>query len=235
MRGIVNCMKHGSEIFVSEVTSFMNQILLEAPEQLETERLMLRAPRFGDGAMVNSAIRESLAFLGKWMGWADHIPEIEETEANVRRHRVNFLLREAFTFYMLDKASQDFIGTCSLVRIDWHVRRLEIGYWIGQSASGNGYMTEAVNEVTRFAFTYLQANRVEIRCDTRNTASRGVAERCGYHLEGIFVNNFIDPYGSLRDDCIYAKVRLQDGTCGHPSQISSMDSSCMSGERREDV
>lgn len=106
----------------------MNQILLDIPEQFETERLILRAPQFSDGARVNAAIRESLEFLREWMWWADHVPEIEETEGNVRRHRANFLLREAFTFYMLDKVSQDFIGTCSLVRIDWHVRRFEIGY-----------------------------------------------------------------------------------------------------------
>lgn len=200
----------------------MNQILLDIPEQFETERLILRAPRFGDGARVNAAIRESLEFLREWMRWADHVPEIEETEGNVRGNRANFLLRGAFTFYMLDKVSQDFIGTCSLVRIDWHVRRLEIGYWIKQSASGIGYMTEAVNGVTEFAFNHLHANRIEIRCDTKNTASRGVAERCGYHLEAVFVNNFIDPSGNLRDDCIYAKVRLQDGTFGHPSAVSQL-------------
>lgn len=200
----------------------MDQILLDIPEQFETERLMLRAPMFGDGAMVNAAIRESIEFLSEWMPWADHVPEIEETEANVRKHRANFLLREAFAFYVLDKASEDFLGTCSLARIDWHVRRLEIGYWIKESASRNGYMTEAVNGLTMFAFNHLQANRIEIRCDTRNTASRGVAERCGYHLEAIFVNNFIEPSGTLRDDCIYVKVRLQDGTFGYPSAFSQI-------------
>lgn len=197
----------------------MNQILLEVPEQFETERLILRAPQFGDGSMVNAAIRESIQFLSEWMWWADHVPEIKETESNARKHRANFLLRDAFTFYILDKGSDDFIGTCSIVRIDWHVRRLEIGYWIKQSASGMGYMTEAVHGVTNFAFDHLQANRIEIRCDTRNIASRGVAERCGYHLEAILVHYFIDPSGNLRDDCIYAKVRLQDGTFGHPSAL----------------
>lgn len=37
----------------------MNPILLDIPEQFETERLLLRVPQIGDGAMVNEAIRDS--------------------------------------------------------------------------------------------------------------------------------------------------------------------------------
>ncbi|MCF6410018.1 GNAT family N-acetyltransferase [Pseudalkalibacillus salsuginis] len=200
----------------------MNPILLDIPEQFETERLLLRAPQNGDGAMVNEAIRESYEFLHEWMKWADHIPETEETEANARKHRANFLLRDTFTFYILDKLSGAFIGTCSLVRVDWQVRQFEIGYWIRQSASRQGFMSEAVDGVTQFAFKNLQANRIEIRCDTRNSASCRVAERCGYHLEAILINNFIDPAGDLRDDCLYAKVRLKNGSFGYPTLISKM-------------
>lgn len=198
----------------------MNPILLDIPEQFETKRLLLRAPQFGDGAIVNEAIRESYESLHKWMKWADYIPEIEETEANARKHRANFLLRDSFTFYILDKLSGAFIGSCSLVRGDWQVRRFEIGYWIRQSASGQGYMSEAVDGLTQFAFCNLKANRIEIRCDTRNIASRRVAEHCGYHLEAIFINNFIDPSGELRDDSIYTKVRLKDGSFGYPVSLS---------------
>jgi ribosomal-protein-serine acetyltransferase len=197
----------------------MNPILLDIPEQFETERLLLRVPQVGDGAMVNEAIRESYEFLTEWI-WSDHIPETEENEASARKHRANFFLRDTFTFYILDKVSGMFIGSCSLVRIDWQVRRFEISYWIRQSASRHGYMSEAVDGVTQFAFKNLQANRIEIRCDTRNSASRRVAERCGYHLEAILINNFIDQAGDLGDDCIYTKVRLKNGSFGYTTLTS---------------
>lgn len=83
----------------------MNQILLDVPEQFETNRLLLRAPQNGDGVMINEAIRDSYEYLHKWLKWADHIPEVEETEANARKHRANFLLRDSFTFYIFDKLS----------------------------------------------------------------------------------------------------------------------------------
>ena len=117
------------------------------------------------------------------MNWLDHIPEIEETEANVRKSRANFLLRESFIFFILDKETGAYIGTCSLIRIDWNVRKFEVGYWLRNSASGNGYMTEAVNGLTEYIFDYFAANRVEILCDTLNIASRKVAERCRFILK----------------------------------------------------
>lgn len=194
----------------------MNPILLDIPEQFETERLLLRAPENGDGALVNAAIKETYALLHQWLKWADHLPETQETEMEVRAQRANFLLREKLTFYMIDNRTGAFIGTCSLVRIDWQVGRFEIGYWIRQSAAGKGLMSEAVDGLTAFAFKNLQANRVEIRCDTENSASCKVAEGCGYFLEAILINNFIDPAGHLKDDCLYAKVRLKDGSFGYP-------------------
>jgi ribosomal-protein-serine acetyltransferase len=196
--------------------SLLKPILLEIPEQFETKRLILRAPKIGDGVMVNKAIRESIQSLRQWLKWASNIPEVDETEENVRVNRAKFLLRERFVFYIMDKSSNEFIGTCSFVKVDWPALKFEIGYWIRDSASGHGFITEAVNGLTDFAYMNLSANRIEIHCDSRNLASRKVAERCGYHLEAVLVNNSVDPFQQVRDDCIYAKVRLDGGTLGYP-------------------
>ena len=81
-------------------------------------------------------------------------------------------------------------------------------------------MSEVVEGLTQFAFRNLKANRIEISYDTRNYASCRVAESRGYHLEAIFINDFIDPSGDLRGDYIYAKVRLKDGLFGYPTSFS---------------
>ncbi|SEO90007.1 Protein N-acetyltransferase, RimJ/RimL family [Amphibacillus marinus] len=195
----------------------MNPILLDIPEQFKTERLLLRIPQIDEGTLVNEAVIESFDFLDKWI-WVKQIPSLDETEENIRRQRADFLLRDKLSFHMFDKASGTFIGTCNLVRIDWQVRRFEFFYWIRQSAAGNGYMSEAVSGMTQFAFEELEANRIEIRCDTKNSRSRRVAERCGYHLEATLLNNFIDGQaGDLRDECVYTKIRLKDGSFGYPT------------------
>ena len=62
----------------------MNPILVDFPESFESERLIIRAPQPGDGAEMNAAIRETFDDLKIWMPWAQEIPTIEESEANVR-------------------------------------------------------------------------------------------------------------------------------------------------------
>jgi ribosomal-protein-serine acetyltransferase len=72
----------------------MNPLLLDVPLQLQTERLILRAPlQTGDGAIVNQAIRDSFNELKAWLPFAQELPDVEETEINSRNAHINFLKR----------------------------------------------------------------------------------------------------------------------------------------------
>ena len=50
---------------------------------------------------------------------------------------------------------------------------------------GRGYMTQAVEACTRFAFGPAALHRVEANVLPRNTASLRVLEKCGYRPEGL--------------------------------------------------
>lgn len=181
-------------------------ILLDFPESFDTDRLTIRAPRWGDGVQVNKAIHESTAELSPWLPFAKTLPTLEESETNTRQHRLNFLARTDMILYLTDKQTGEFIGSSGLHRIDWEARKFEIGYWLRTSCTGKGYMTEAVEGLTQFAIHHLQANRIEIRCDDRNLSSAQVAERTGFTLEGILRNNKIDE-DILIHTMVFAKVR----------------------------
>jgi len=60
----------------------------------------------------------------------------------------------------------------------------EIGYWVASSDWGNGYATEAVRTLARFAFEH-GVHRVQIQVDIGNVASARVALRAGFSFEGI--------------------------------------------------
>ncbi|MNO04433.1 ribosomal-protein-L7/L12-serine acetyltransferase [compost metagenome] len=68
-------------------------------------------------------------------------------------------------------------------------------------------MTEAVAAITKFAIEHLEANRIEIRCDSRNQRSAQVAERSGFTLEGIIRNEVCDVDGALCSTMVFSKVR----------------------------
>ena len=61
----------------------------------------------------------------------------------------------------------------------------EIGYWMRSDARGRGVMTRAVLLVARWAFDEGGAARVQLRADVDNVASRRVAEKAGFQLEGV--------------------------------------------------
>ncbi|WP_242246031.1 GNAT family N-acetyltransferase [Bacillus cereus group sp. BfR-BA-01523] len=186
----------------------MNSILLDVPLQIETDRLILRAPlQAGDGNVVHQAIKDSINELKQWLLLFQSIPTVEETEIILRNAHIDFLKRESFRYLIYLKGTNDFIGTASLHGINWKISKCEIGYWINTQFSGNGYMTEAVSELTNLGFQLLKFRRIEIRCESNNTKSRAIPEKLGFELEGILRNEDLSADGKeLTDTCIYAKV-----------------------------
>jgi RimJ/RimL family protein N-acetyltransferase len=182
-------------------------ILLDFTDSFETERLIIRAPKVGDGQAINDAIRESHDHLKPWMPWAQNLQTPAETEEIVRRGMVRWLLREDLWMLLYRKSDGLYVGGSGLHRIDWSVPAFEIGYWVRKSLEGQGFISEAVSGITNFAFDTLGAERVEIRCDTRNQRSANVAQRAGYTLEATFRHDAWANDGTLRNTLVFGMIR----------------------------
>jgi ribosomal-protein-serine acetyltransferase len=184
----------------------MNPILLDFPDSFESERLTIRCPRPGDGAQLRAAAVESQPELREWMPWAKEIGSEEHFESLMREAQANWIKREDLWLLLFLKGTNEFVGGSGLHNIAWDVPKFEIGYWLRTSMTGRGFMTEAVNRITAFAFEALGAERVEIWMNDRNKRSWRVAERCGFHLDGIFRKDSRDLDGNLRDSRMYSKI-----------------------------
>lgn len=181
------------------------------PERFTSERLLARAPRMGDGRLVNASVAEAFAELSQWMPWARHQPSLAESETHVRESAARFRAREEFNFLLLRRSDDAHVGNLGVHSIDWHVPCFELGYWLRTSMTGQGYMTEAVLALTAILFGTLGAERVEIRCDAANRASAAVAERAGYALEARLRHQRRDNAGRLADTLIYTRFPAGDG------------------------
>jgi RimJ/RimL family protein N-acetyltransferase len=186
-------------------------LLIDIPERIDGERTVLMAPRAGLGAEMAVVITQSLSHLRPWMPWAQDAPSAESAELVVRRMQADFHARRDLCFHIYarraDGSPGRLLGGTGLHRIDWTVRKFEIGYWIRPDAAGQGHVSEAVRLLTVLAFGPLDARRVEIRCDTQNTRSRAVAERCGFQLEGVLRSDSLTVDGRPRDTAVYGYVR----------------------------
>lgn len=177
------------------------------PDSFETERLLIRGPRPGDGKELSAAIADSIDELKAWMPWATHVHSVEEAELNVRKAWIDFMMRKDLRLHLYLKESDTLIGCSGMHRIDWSVPKFEIGYWCRTPYTGNGYVREAVQGITHFAFNTLNAKRVEIRCDPFNARSQKIPEALGFELEATLCNDARAMDGQLRDTLVFAKTQ----------------------------
>lgn len=188
-------------------------LLIDLPECIDTERLQLRPPRAGDGALLFDAISESLPDLRRFLAslpWVATEQTLESAETYCRRAQANLLARTDLPFLVFERHSGELVASCGLHRPVWTTPRFEVGYWCRSSRTGHGFVTEAVQALTQLAFGALHAARVELITDAHNTASRRVAERCGFTLEGVLRHERRAADGTLRDTCIYARLAGAD-------------------------
>lgn len=185
-----------------------NPILLNIPESFETERLLIRVPRAGDGPELNAAILETFEDLQPWMPWAKERPSVEKSEENSRRAYSLFLAREDITLRLIHKVSGKILGSSGLHPRDWMLPKFETGYWCRKQFQGQGYITEAVKGILKFGFETVGAKRIEICCDSTNRPSITVAERVGMKREGELRNYSLGMDGTSRNMIVFG---LTDG------------------------
>lgn len=174
---------------------------------IETERLFIRPPKFGDAKPVNLAINQSLTEIGRWMPWASD-PSLETTEDFIRRGVQNWQDPQPKELPMIIelKSTGEIISASGFnEKSNFEVPMFETGYWINTKFAGNGFITEAIIAVARFAFEHFSAVRVQICAQKENTKSINVAKRAGFIEEAILKNFRLDCSSKKPcDEVIYA-------------------------------
>ncbi|SCA63865.1 Putative ribosomal N-acetyltransferase YdaF, partial [Chlamydiales bacterium SCGC AG-110-M15] len=77
------------------------------------------------------------------------------------------------------------IGSVSIREISARDKRASISYWIDQEHEGRGLIYKAVLELMEIAFEECNLHRLQIYTAEKNKRSRALAEKLGFHLEGV--------------------------------------------------
>ena len=95
--------------------------------------------------------------------------------------------RQSFRFYIcLPERTDRIIGLVGLNNVVWGAFcSCTLGYKLDKDYVNQGFMTEAVNLVTEYAFAELGLHRIEGNVMPRNLPSRRVLEKCGFENEGL--------------------------------------------------
>ena len=189
------------------MTDKFNPILLELPSELRGERVLLRAFHDDDAAALWDAVDSSRQHLKPWMPWVKEHDHLEYSCEYIRKTHAKWTLREDFPMGIWRQSDGRLLGASGLHRIDWTIPAMEIGYWLRPDAEGNGYVAEAVELLTRFAFDHLRAERLEIRCDANNVRSAAVPRRVGFTHEATLRCARRNADNLLGDSMVFAMTR----------------------------
>ena len=89
-----------------------------------------------------------------------------------------------YTFFIHDKRNR-FIGTCDLNLMHACSSNAELGILIGAPYVNEGYGTETIQLLLKFAFDELRLHRVMLRLDLENERALHVYEKCGFKECGL--------------------------------------------------
>jgi RimJ/RimL family protein N-acetyltransferase len=111
-----------------------------------------------------------------------------------------------YSFTIFDKRKNSYAGSTSFMNISNVDSRLEIGStWIGKEFQRTGLNRNCKYLLLNFAFDELGAERIELKTDERNTASRNAIQKIGGQFEGILRSHTL-MYDGFRRNTVYYSI-----------------------------
>jgi len=176
------------------------------PNEIETPRLRLRAPRRADVTLLHEAIAETLVDLVPWLPWARVDHGVAETRRYLRAARSAWSRQSAFEFVIELRDGGRVAGVTSLHRVDWVRAAAGLGYWVRRSEWDRGIATEAAAAALAHALGGLRLHRIEALVALENKTSQRVVEKLGFVREGVAREaEFVD--GRYLDHIQYSFLR----------------------------
>jgi RimJ/RimL family protein N-acetyltransferase len=115
-----------------------------------------------------------------------HIPDpytVAAAEEYIAGTRVNLTAGTAIAVAIV--VDGDLAGSIDLRLNGPTGRAAEMGYWVAAALRGRGVASTAARMLCDFGFESLGLRRVELNAEISNVASRRVAEKAGFELEGV--------------------------------------------------
>ena len=112
---------------------------------------------------------------------------LEYQQTALKREMADYEAKTAFRFYIiLQEEPSKIIAAIGLNNVVWGAFcSVFLGYKLDKDYVGNGYMSMAVEMITRYAFEELGLHRIEANVMPKNKASLRVLEKNQYMNEGL--------------------------------------------------
>jgi RimJ/RimL family protein N-acetyltransferase len=148
----------------------------------------------GERVMLREYREEDIEHIRGWV----NKPEVTSTLSNIfirphteqmMRSFLDHVMRNsdpnAFYFVIADKRDEGYLGQVDITGIDWYVRTGSLGVVIPDVDNrGQGYGTEALTLLIRYAFDRINLNKIELDVYEFNAGAYELYRRLGFVEEG---------------------------------------------------
>jgi len=148
---------------------------------LETARLRLRPYEAGDVAAFFAVLNQSRARLQ--LSFPDRlraVPTLAAATGQLALFAQDWRTGRFYVFGIWHRESNTYLGDICIM--PQRGEQAEIGYYLTESAEGQGYAREALGAIVQFGFEQMQASRLLIRCFADNERAQQVALAHGFQL-----------------------------------------------------
>lgn len=180
------------------------------PIQLESEHIKLVPLQEHHKADLLAAVADgNLSEL-----WFTSVPDAASIDAYIARALEDFNQDKGLAFVVINKQTDQIIGSTRFTNATPEHRRLEIGYtWYAQSYQKTYVNTECKLLLLSHAFEALNAIAVEFRTNWFNFKSRNAIARLGAKQDGVLRNHQLMADGSYRDTVVFSIIESEWPTC----------------------
>jgi len=127
------------------------------------------------------------------------VKDIETTKRFIKQRVRQASQKEQFCFVITLKNNHGLIGMVMIKNIDWTIPKGELAYFIDKDFEGMGITSNAVKWVVNHCFEELEMEKLYIKFDPDNAASKKVAIKNGFEKEGLLKREFRTGLGLLTD------------------------------------
>lgn len=173
---------------------------------LETARLKLRQLSLTDETLIQKYASDR-TIADTTISIPHPYPD-REAERYIRKQIAAQKAGSSVTFAIELKTEAKLIGIAELRDIEPEHSVAELSYWLGVSAWGQGYMSEAIKPILNFGFINLSLNRIYAYHMVRNRASGKVLQKNGFQVEGLLRQRV--KKWNIYEDVILLSILRQD-------------------------
>ena len=170
------------------------------------DKIALKLPAVTDADALLELIDTNRKKLGEWLPWAKSMLAPSD-EQKFLQYGIEKMANGDFGFAII-LVDNEPAGMIDLHEFSHDNQRAQIGYWLADRFQGLGIMTLSLNRLEQIAFNELGLNRLELLADINNQKSRAVAERRGFHQEGI-LKEYALYNGKFHDMVLYSKLKSE--------------------------